>query len=178
MRVIASALVTAIALFFFGFIWWGILMPIVKPAEVITDQAVVDSMNSTFSGSGVYFYPDPATASEATSGPWAILYFDPNMPDMGSMMGMGFGHMLLTAFAATLFVRFRNLPTFADRFKFVAGLGLFVALWADIGNMIWWHHPTPWAVFHFGYDLLSWVLAGAIIAAIMKPCPQKETSAT
>ena len=170
MRLLISAVVTAIALFFLGFLWWGILMPIVRPAEVITDQAVIESMSETFSESGLYFYPDYAEAEGASKpGPMVIAYFYTDQPAMGPMMGAGFGHMLVTALLVSWIVSLSNRSLFVDRVKIVAVLGWFVALWADVGNMIWWRHPPLWTVFHIGYDLISWLVAGLIIAAIVKP---------
>jgi len=175
MRVLAASFVTAIALFFFGFLWWGVLMPFVRPTTVISDQTLIDNMSSSLNESAVYFYPDPATEPGESSGPMAILYFNTDMPDMGRMMGMGFAHMFVAAVLVTMLVSSRKLPSFAERFRFVFCLGLFVAWWADVGNMIWWRHPSGWTAFHFGYDVLSWLLAGAIIAAIMKPCSVTTT---
>ena len=169
MRVVVAALASAIALFFFGFLWWGVSMPALQLAGVIEDQTVVDSMSSAFKESGIYFYPDPSKEPGEATGPMAILYYTAKVPEMGATMGMGFGHMLLTALGVTLFVHSMKFQTFSERFRFVCCLGVFLALWADIGNMIWWHHPTTWAIYHFGYDVLSWVVAGAIIAAILKP---------
>lgn len=119
--------------------------------------------------SAIYFYPDPATEPGESTGPMAILYFNTDMPEMGKMMGMGFAHMFLTAFLVSLFVSSRHLPSYTERLKFVFCVGLLIALWADVGNMIWWRHPPGWTAFHFGYDVLSWLLAGSIIAAIVKP---------
>ncbi len=176
MRILVASLVAAIALFFFGFLWWGLLMPAVQPASVITDQALVEKMSSSLNESAVYFYPDPAVEPGDASGPMAILYFNIDLPDMGKMMGMGFGHMFVTALLVTLFVASQKLSSFAARLKLVFGLGLFVALWADVGNMIWWRHPPQWTAFHVAYDVFSWLLAGAIIAAIIKPNPASLAS--
>ena len=137
--------------------------------KTITDETLVAKMSDSLDESAVYFYPDPGSKPSDPASPMAILYFNTEMPPMGPMMGMGFAHMFLVALLVSMFVSSRKLPTFAERLKLVAFLGLFVALWADVGNMIWWHHPPGWAAFHFGYDFLSWLLAGSIIAAIVKP---------
>ncbi|MEZ6131557.1 MAG: hypothetical protein R3C59_23045 [Planctomycetaceae bacterium] len=69
-----------------------------------------------------------------------------------------------------------RLHSFTGRLAFVFCLGLFCAVWADVGNMIWWRHPPLWTAFHFAYDTLSWLLAGVIIAAIIKTGQPAETS--
>ena len=170
MRIVVSAVVTAIVLFFIGFLWWGILMPIVRPAKVISNPAVVDSMSDGLSESGIYFHPDYGDPEAHTGGgPMVIAYFFTDQPNMGQMMGGGFVHMLVTAFLASWIVRKLNRPTFGSRFAIVFTLGLFAAIWADVGNMIWWRHPPMWTAFHLGYDVLSWAVAGLIIGAIIKP---------
>ena len=166
MRILAASIASAIALFLFGFVWWGVLMPVVKPAKVLSDPALVAQMSSTLSESAVYFYPDPAVEPADATGPMAILYFNTDMPNMGKMMGLGLGHMFVVSLLAATWVATRNLTSFGERFKHVFLLGLFVALWADIGNFIWWRHPASWAFYNFGYDILSWSIAGAIIAAV------------
>lgn len=176
MRIFVASLVTAIVLFVFGFVWWGLLMPVVRPASVIADQELVEAMSSSLNESALYFYPDYAEEPGDSSGPMAILFFNREMPSMAKMMGMGFGHMFVSALLVSLFVSYLRLRSFAGRLTFVFSLGLFVAVWADVGNMIWWRHPTLWTAFHFGYDVLSWLLAGVMIAAIVRPWPGSAES--
>lgn len=174
MRIALTTLLTAIVLFFFGFVWWGVIMPIAQPAGVIQDTSIVERMSS-LGESGVYFHPTYTEApSETASGPMVVLYYVSEIPSMGMMMGLGFAHMLAASLLACLAVNYLNPATFSKRFLIVCGLGLFTALWADVGNMIWWHHPASWAAYHFGYDLFSWVLAGLVIAALLKPTGPKQ----
>lgn len=169
MRIALVSLLTAVVLFFFGFVWWGLLMPMVKPAEVIGDADLVEQVAESLSESGLYFYPTYAEPDEEYAGPTAMLYFNKQPPAMGQMMGLGFAHMFVTAVLASLCVCYMAPGSFGKRFALVFFLGLFVAVWADVGNMIWWRHPAGWTAFHFAYDVLSWALAGLIIAALVKP---------
>lgn len=170
MRIAIASLLAAVVLFFFGFLWWGILMPIVKPANAITDATVVEKLASSLNESNIYFYPDYAGEySEDQTGPTAMLYFHKEMPSMGKMMGLGFAHMVLSALLVSVSLSFSGRRTFAERFAFVFFLGLFVAVWADLGNMVWWRYPLAWTGYHFAYDVLSWLLAGLVIALIVKP---------
>ena len=176
MRIAVASFACALVLFVFGFLWWGILMGIVLPANVLNDEALVSQLDDALDESGLYIYPDYATQSEEPIKPWAILYFNKEAPEMGPMMGAGFLHMLVTAFFASLVVDKLSLPSFPNRVVAVFCLGLFVAIWADVGNAIWWRHPMPWTLFHFGYDVISWLLAGLVIASILKPCPKSPVS--
>lgn len=169
MRVFIASLLAAIALFFSGFFWWALLMGIVRPAEVITDQALVANMASSVKESGLYMYPDYGQTEGDATGPMAMLFYEKQMPPMGTMMGMGFVHMFVSALLVSVFVSLSPFQTFKSRFAAVFFLGLFVAVWADAGNMIWWRHPPMWAAFHFGYDVFSWLVAGIIIAGIVRP---------
>lgn len=168
MRIAIASAVSAVVLFFFGFLWWGILMPILKPADVITDTALVDQITA-LPESGVYFHPAyDKPADEGT--PMAMVYFKQSL-SMGTMMGAGLFHMFLCSALAAAVVTRLDLPEFSSRFGYVFATGVLLAIWADFGNMIWWHHPPVWTLFHFAYDVLSWTLAGLVIAAIARPRP-------
>ena len=144
-------------------------MPKLKPAGVIVDQTLVNQLDSSLNESGLYFHPTYEEPMEPGSGSMAIVYYTKTIPAMGNMMGMGFVQMLVSSLLASLFVSKLALSTFAHRLGVASFLGVFVAVWADVGNMIWWRHPLDWTAFHFGYDVFSWVLAGLVIAALVKP---------
>lgn len=166
MRIVIAAAVSAVVLFFFGFLWWGVLMPVIRPASVLSDQAIVDQIMA-LPESGAYFYPDYADA-EAAGTSMALVYFKKSI-SMGAMMGGGLLHMFFCSAIVAAVITRLNLPAFSSRFGYVFAMGLVLATWADIGNMIWWHHPPVWAGYHFAYDLISWILAGLVIATIAKP---------
>ncbi len=168
MRIAISAAVSAVALFFFGFLWWGILMPVVRPAGVLEDQALVDQVTA-LPESGAYIYPDYANPDpEAGDQPMALVYLKKSV-SMGGMMGAGILHMFICSALVAAVIARLNLPVFSSRFGYVFAMGTLLAIWADFGNMIWWHYPPFWAGYHFAYDLISWTIAGLIIAAIVKP---------
>ncbi len=73
MQKVISALVAAVVMFFVGFLWWGLLMPIVKPPKVIADAALVEKMGTSLSESGLYFYPDYSEPIEEADSPQAFL---------------------------------------------------------------------------------------------------------
>ena len=176
MRIVIASLLSAIVLFFFGFLWFGILMPTVKPAGVITDATVVEKLGSSLTESNVYFHPDYTDHSEEHSGPVTMMFYATEARAMGMTMGLGFAHMFLTTLLVCIFLSSSPRHTFAGRLAFVFFLGLFVAVWADLGNMVWWHHPPMWTGYHFAYDALSWLLAGLVIALILKPTALEHES--
>ncbi|GAB5401857.1 MAG: hypothetical protein Aurels2KO_00880 [Aureliella sp.] len=170
MRILISAVISAVALFFFGFLWWGVLMPVVRPVEVLDGQELVDQVTA-LPESGVYMYPNYLKPEpDAGDLPVAMIYFKKSV-SMGGMMGAGILHMFICSALVAALVARLNLPVFSSRFGYVFAMGLFLAIWADWGNMIWWQHPPVWAAYHFTYDLISWTIAGLIIAAIIKPTP-------
>lgn len=169
MRVTIAAVASAVALFFFGFLWWGVIMPIAQPAQVLESEELVYEMDKALSEPGVYFNPSYINKPEGYEGSTALLYYLPGSPDMPKQMGIGFAHMLICSVLAAVFVSTLNSRTYLARFGVVFFLGIFAALWADIGNMIWWFHPMGWTSFHFYYDVITWAIAGFIIAAIVQP---------
>ncbi len=169
MRVVLAAVVCAIALFFFGFLWWGVLMPIIKPANVLEDEQLTQQMSSSLKTSGLYIYPDYSQAPADTDIPMVFAYYYTTGPNMPLMMGGGLLHMFVTSLLAGVLLIKLNLRDWSTRVFTVFFLGLFVAVWADIGNMIWWRHPLAWTMFHFGYDALSWLVAALVLATLIKP---------
>lgn len=176
MRIILASFLSAVVLFFVGFVWWGLLMPVVRPAGVVSDPEVIATLDASLERTGLYFHPDYANAPDESTGPMALIYFIQKSPSMGTMMGLGFGHMFFSAFLASVIVSLCALKSFAKRVGIVLALGLFVGVWADIGNMIWWHHPTAWAAYQFAYDVVSWLLAGVVIAILVRPATSPTSS--
>ena len=174
MRIAIASVVSAVILFFAGFVWWALLMQAAKPAGVIEDAALVEHMAQSLGSTGLYIYPTYMKDTSNEAGPMALVYFNSVKPAMGPTMGKGFAHMLASSVIVCLIVYNFASDSFAKRFTCVVWLGVFVAVWADLGNMIWWNHPPFWAAFHCGYEIVSWTIAGLAIAAIVKPMRPKS----
>ena len=68
-----------------------------------------------------------------------------------------------------LLVALPALESYARRVAFVCGLGVFAAVAVRLSEPILWH--LPWGHFLHGatYDAASWLVAGLVLGAIVKP---------
>ena len=72
------------------------------------------------------------------------------------------------AFAAALVLR-RVRGGFASRFGVVVLLGVFLAVAGNCQNWLWWTQPTGFAMAGVIDAVLGWAVAGAALAAIVRP---------
>ena len=78
---------------------------------------------------------------------------------------------IAAAFAAALILR-RIGGGFASRFGTALVLGIFLAVGARAQDWLWWSHPTGFAVAGIVDAVLGWALAGAVLAAIVRPAAE------
>ena len=89
--------------------------------------------------------------------------------EMGMTMGLGFVHMLISSvFCCILLAMAEPLCCYGSRVGFVFGLGVFSSLWIEGADLIWWHFPLSHVLFMSAYNIIAWLLAGLVIAAIVK----------
>jgi hypothetical protein len=88
---------------------------------------------------------------------------------MQTMMIRGFCHMLISSMlCCVLLVLTEPCESYGGRLGFVFGLGALGTFWSEGGDFVWWRHPGSHVLFMSAYDLASWLLAGLVIAALVK----------
>lgn len=176
-RILIGSVLATLAMFFWGALVW------VGPAtdavfiEVPDQKALGQDLLAQLRSSGVYLLPFDPDDMEATEklqreGPLATIHFRREGVEPGSagiMLG-GFLHMLVSVliFAFALRMAAPALPTYKMRvgFVFVAALGL--AVFSNLEQPIWWHQSWGFHLVHTFYDVSSWLLGGAILAAFVR----------
>jgi hypothetical protein len=190
-RVIIAALLAAVVLFGWGFVYWTIL-PTSKSmlAPLMNGDAVAQEVLKSNAHSGTYFYPmppevtdDPEAAKQAfvqrrKAGPLMQISLrvqghDPTDP---LMYVEGFVYQFASALLAGALLAFTlpALPTYGTRVIFVALLGGFAALLTRLSDVIWLQHPWEFEVYSSAYLVSSWLLAGIVLAAFIRPTPVKK----
>ena len=177
-NLILGALLAAVVLFAWGFIFWGLIPNAgvqMHPDEAALQQHLAEGIPET----GAYYVPYPAGADDVESmarheaGPIAFLFVRlegrPLMP-VSTMIG-GFIHMLITTLLIGMLLRMLlpSLPAWRDRVLFVALAGLAAAFWSDFTLPVWWHTPWTFFVWLAVYDIIAWTLAGAVLARFVRP---------
>ncbi len=177
-KLIIGSLLAAIAIFFWGAIFWTKPLPysyLERPADDATaGKALLDILPK----SGTYVVPHPSNPPDtmtklSLNGPTATIYFqrEGRAPMEAKVFVMGFLHGWLTVLliGVLLTVAVPNLRTYAARVRFVFLAALTMAIFAHGGEIIWWHHPWKWHLIIALYDLSAWLIAGLILAAFVKP---------
>lgn len=183
LRVILGAFLAAVVMFIWGAIWWMVLPfafyvmhPLPKGDEVAR------SVKETVPESGFYLHPwvdqkqhdDPATMEEFMrkhrEGPLLqiVVIREGVEPMDPKIFGQGFGHYFVSALLAGILLAMAKLPSYGSRVGYVFLLGLFAALiW--LLNVIWMHHPWQFPMFSAANTVTSWLLAGFVLAAVVRP---------
>ena len=109
MKLGVGIVVTALALFVFGFLYWGANpLPYATWSDPPDSATAKAAVSEHFPSTGVYGVPRPG---EAPDGVWAMIYVRHDMPqslpDPGEML-KGFAHYLLVAGALALVLRRRG----------------------------------------------------------------------
>lgn len=189
LRVILGSILSAILMFVWGFVVWIVIAPNMSeklgrfnpyrtlPAE--TEQVVLDALSET--ESGMYLYPNPdfsteetkaASEEKAATGPFMILaYSTQGEKDMNITMAIGFAHMLFAAFlmASLLRIAAPAIKSFGSRMFFVIALGLTGVIFILGRDIIWYHQELGHYFFLAGYYLGSFLLAGIVLGALIRP---------
>jgi len=172
-----GSFLAAVAVFMFGAAYW--MSPPVQGGFGVPKQpaALGKSLLDQLPGSGVYVVPTAVGTSaeqDAASrqGPLAIIHFQrEGQPAMASaLLFRGFLLIWVTMALMALLLRLTApaLPTYGSRVGVVAVTGLIVAANSDWGATVWWHHSAGFAGMSSLYNLLSFLIAGLILARFVR----------
>lgn len=182
-RVLIGVVLGAVALFIWGFVFWGLLPTPTSIFRTFSDEAAVaEALKSNAPEPGVYTVPDASLmgrdAAEYTSrhesGPVAMVFIHPAglsvMPP--SMMVKGFLNMLASVFLMALLLGMAApaLGTYSRRVGFVFLAGLVSVVFIDLGQPVWWRHTWDYWLANAVYHALGALIVGLILARFQ---PQK-----
>ena len=159
----------AVALFVFGFLYWGI-SPLPYTALNATDDeaAAIKDIRRVFPDTGAYLVPSAANMDLLAEGTQAVVYVDhevsPSQPN-AQALAVGFAHSVLVALVVLLLLRpgegmRQHLKTGA-----LAGLAAVVVI--EGSDVAWWLYPLSWKLHGAVYHFVCFVLAAAIMSKVM-----------
>ncbi len=195
MRILLGGVLGAAVLFVGGFLYWVVLSERLLPYNHMTDEgAVMEVLRENLPETGVYWFPMPqhdpdATADEKQAameayeeshreGPLgAVTYHrEGGEPMPPSALVKGFVIEFVSALLASILLCCAcGRRGYAARAAFVFGLGLFAAVSV---HLIAWNYmlrPMDFTLLTMGDTIVGWLLAGLVIAAVVKP--RAETAA-
>lgn len=196
-RIIVAALVSAVLMFLWGFVFWG---PVINATARLNDTLpaeeelnILAPMRAARLPTGMYVYPGPladmndAEANAAwdkklADGPVFHLAYQQQgaSPMDPAMFVKGFAHNFVVALiAATLLaLAAPALGGYTSRAGFLILLTLLGVLWTNPANVIWWFHTPQHALGHMLYEFVAGVLMALATAAIIRtPRDQRVTQA-
>lgn len=187
-RLIVGAVLSAVVLFAWGFVFWyssGIMYRFMHP---VTDEAeVTQVLQKNIPESGAYIIPFPepdamsganrekaaALLSSRLKGPIVEIAYrkeglDPTSPNE---LVAGFCHYLAASLLAgvLLVLAQPGLQRYLARVLFVTVLGVFACVAIAFARPIWFHHPWPAVLYESGYNAIGWLLAGLVMALVIRP---------
>lgn len=179
MRILLGAVVAGIAVFLWGFIFWGVSpLPYSSLSRTADDAAAGRALMTNLPQTGTYFIPSQHNAPEVqealfAAGPVAMIFFNREGKPMMSAMQMAQGllHSIGIALivAIALYLLGGGAPTYAERVRLVALVGLASALMIPIGNIIWWYYPASWQLWNALYQAVAWLIMALVLAHFVKP---------
>ncbi len=173
-----GAVIGGIVVFFWGFLFWGVLPMADGATETVRNQKALQSLlDAALPETGVYMLPfsdDPSDAEFQalhTAGPIATIYFrkEGSEPMAASTFVMGYLHEVVVLFLMALMLKLAGLQSYAARVGVVFLGGLAGSLFAQLSGPIWWLQPWGMAVMNVFYESMAWLLGGLILAAFVQP---------
>ncbi len=178
-----GALVSALLVFIWGFLFWGVLPTADSALRPVPDErAMRATLKAELPETGVYMLPYSDNPSDTefqtlhTQGPIATIYLrkegsEPMAP--GTLM-LGYLHEVAVLFIMGLMLKVTGLPGYGARVTVVFLAGLAGSLFAQLAGPIWWLHPWDMALVNLVYESIAWLLGGLALAGFVKPVGRRD----
>lgn len=179
-RGILGAVLAAVVMFMWGFVYWSAMNMASKSFLPLPDtDDIVAVLRQKKLETGMYLYPTPVSpfsdqqeASRKLHAEGPLLQLAYRAEGMKTMpLLQGFTHSLVIAlFMAWLLAKtLGSSPGYIRRVIFVTLLGVFASVWANGGDVIWWFHSPDYFHVQLIYMVVSALLMGLVLAAFVKP---------
>ena len=169
-RAILGIVLAAVAVFFWGFLFWGLNpLPYASWKQSTGDEAAQAALREHFPEDGTYFIPSPSHPDVERlhlKGPVAFLNIKSGGPmmDSGSMIG---GLLQNVVVAIALLALLKLVPSavadLAGQVKYAALIGLVAALLIDLGDIVWWFEDVTWKLHMAFYHVTSFIIFTVVL---------------
>jgi len=172
MKAILAHLVAALAMFLWGFVFWGLAADWIGMTQLADDQAAFGSaLQQHLSADGAYVLPGYGSDEHQfrtlhEAGPIAFVHYRrAGAPVMaGGVFAGGFLHMLVSCVLLGALLR----PLAREKRAGVLLLtALVCAVFANLGEPIWWYQSWKFHTLAAFYDLAALLLAGSILTKML-----------
>ena len=165
--------VAALAMFFWGFVYYGISGLPYRTLETAPNLA---ASLASLPADGAYLVPDPRSpdAEKAMQeGPVAMVHYRKVPHSMGSVMAMGY----LQEFISCLLLAFilwkcdAAFRGYTCRLMLSITIGVLITWFSHAGEAVWWQQAWGWHLSTMFYDIVAWAIAGSVLAKFFTPKP-------
>ncbi len=171
-QAVVGSLLTAVAVFAWGFLFWSTVAPISFPAE---DTELREVLLKSLPATGVYFVPVPEGATykaDHEAGPLVQIFFRrEGAPVMApKLFVFGFLHNFVTALILSFLLAFAGAygATYGRRVTIVVVAGLAAAVWTHFGQVIWFYHDGMHHLAVLCYDVIAFLIGGLILGRFIR----------
>jgi hypothetical protein len=177
-RVLIGSVVSGIAVFLWGFVFWGISPLAYSSLSRTTDDAAAGrALTDHLPQTGTYFIPgqhNPPDVQKSLfeAGPVAVIFFTREGKPMtsGIQMAQALLHSIAISLivAIALFLLGDSTLGYGNRVRLIAIVGLASALMAPLAHMIWWYFPAGWQLWNALYQAVAWLIMGLVLAYFVR----------
>ena len=177
MKTAIGIVITAVALFMWGFVFWVFLIPDSAMQEVADNAATQEMLSEHFPNEGMYFVPsgdpdDPGWAELHEKGPVAMVSVTAGRPAQEPSVfikGIIIEIFIAALIAWMLALAAPSLPGYSQRVIFVCIAGLTATLATHGRGMVWFGATADYVIPTAAYDFVGWLIAGLILAKFIRP---------
>jgi hypothetical protein len=137
-NLIIGSLLAAVAMFIFGAVYWN------SPAVSAGSRDIADD-----------------AAAQAV-----LIRHQPGPVASAGKFAAGFLHEWVVCFLIGLLLMkvAPSLSDYGDRVRFVTAAGVVMAVFVNVGAVIWWRLPMAFQFAEGIYNVIAWFLAGMVLA--------------
>ena len=145
------------------------------------DSVLVPMQAAMGDKAGMYFFPgvdvnDPngmtAYEEKAKTAPWGIMIYHPPGADAGmspTQLVAEFAKELVQTLIAAFLLSLTVIATYLMRVTFVTLISISAALSTNVSYLIWYKFPLDYTLGYMSIEVISGIVAGLVIAAVLKP---------
>ena len=176
--IIVGALLGAVLMFMWGFLFWGVLPVGATAISGVEDQAGLQAeLAKRIPQSGVYMLPYAQDQSDAeyqalhAKGPIVTIHYraEGSEPMSPGTFAMGYFHEFIVLLIMGLMLKMAAVASFGARFVVVFMGGIAGSVFSTFSGPIWWLNPWSMAWTNTIYEVVAWLLAAVVLAALVKP---------
>lgn len=163
---IVAVLLSAVVLFFWGFVSWTVLpWHNIVANKFVSESSVAQVLKQNAPTAGIYYLPF-AEEDHKTGEAAAFVNVLPNGFDMnmGKLMAIGVLGQVVAAFLVVLLLRNTSNLRYWGRVGFVALIGLVIGFVSHFPYWNWFSFSTAYVIVTILDSVIAWSLAGLVMA--------------